>query len=191
LTNFLEAWFQVFPFRLADISRLIRAGSDDAPLDIYDGRGKLVVPLPPFIVEKETSQAFVEAASKKKKEMRRHHESVDQRASPYALESGTGCSVLGGLCTNETDFAGALKRIFREIFPDIVLGVSASDLGIVNNELGIVSCHRKIRMDEKWVVLAGFRNRKAVAPHRTSSQVRFFPQRRGIPIRDYQHERRC
>jgi hypothetical protein len=118
-------------------------------------------------VEKEASQAFVDGASKKKKEMeKRQNESVDQRASTYALESGTGCSVLGGLCTNETDFAGTLKRYFREIVPDIVLSASASDLGMVNNELGIVSRHRPIRRDEKWVVLAGCRNRKAVPPHR-------------------------
>jgi hypothetical protein len=167
LTEFKGAWFQIFPFQLADISGLIRAESADEPLDIYDGRGKLTVPLPPFTMEKETSQVFVDAASEKTKEMEKiQNEFVDQRASTYALESGTGCSVLGGLCTNVTEFAGTLKRYFREIFPDIVLDASGSDLGMVNNELGVVSRHRPIRRGEKWVVTAGCVN--AADHHRHS-----------------------
>jgi hypothetical protein len=159
LTEFLGAWFEIFPFRLADISGLIRADSKVAPLDICTLGGKLTVPLPPFTMEKETSQALVDVVSKKQNEMgTRQNESVDQRASTYALASGTGCSVLGGLCTNETDFAGMLKRYFREIFPDIVLDARSSNRNMVINELGIVSLHRPMRRIEKWVVPAGCGN---------------------------------
>jgi hypothetical protein len=159
LTEFLGSWFGVFPFRLADVNGLLRADSEDAPLEICTLRGKLSVPLPPFTMEKETSQAFVDAASKKQNEMgTRQNESVDQRESTYALASGTGCSVLGGLCTNETDFAGMLKRYFREIFPDIVMKARSSDRAMVTNELGIVSHHRAMRRIEKWIVPAGCGN---------------------------------
>jgi hypothetical protein len=162
LTEFLGTWFGVFPFRLADISGLVRADSEDISPDIYGWTGKLSVPLPPFSVEKKATQASVDAASKKKKEMgQAQNESVDQRESTYALAPGTGCSVLGGLCTNETDFAGTLKRYFREIFSDIVLHARSFDHGgraMVTKELGIVSCHRSMRRNEKWVVPAGCGN---------------------------------
>jgi hypothetical protein len=159
LTEFLGAWFGVFPFRLADVNGLVRADSEDAPLDICTLRGKLSVPLPPFTMDREASQAFVDAASKKQNEMStRQNESVDQRASTYALVSGTGCSVLGGLCTNETDFAGMLERYFREIFPDVVMDARSSDRAMVTNELGIVSRHRAMRRIEKYVVPAGCGN---------------------------------
>jgi hypothetical protein len=162
LTEFLGAWFGVFPFRLEDISGLVRADSEDISPDIYGWAGKFSVPLPPFAVEKENTQGLVDAASKKKKEMgKAQNESVDQRASTYALASGTGCSVLGGLCTNETDFAGTLKRYFREIFSDIVLNANSFDRGeraMVTKELGIVSSHRSMRKTEKWVVSTGCRD---------------------------------
>jgi hypothetical protein len=166
LTEFMGAWFGIFPFQLADISGLIRAESEDEPPDIYNGwSGNITVPLPPFTMGKESSQVFVDAAFEKTKEMETsQNESVDQRASTYALESGTGCSVLGGLCTNETDFAGTLKRYFREIFPDIVLDASTSDIGMVNDELGVVSRHRPIRKGEKYVVMAGCVNGHREAP---------------------------
>jgi hypothetical protein len=158
LTEFLGTWFGVFPFRLADISGLVR--SDDISLDNIYGRSAMhEVPLPPFIIKKIGSRDCVDAASKKKKEMgKTQNKSVDQRASTYALASGTGCTVLGGLCTNETDFAGTLKRYFREIFADIVLDARSPNHDMVTNELGIVSCHRTLRRGEKWVVPAGCAN---------------------------------
>jgi hypothetical protein len=159
LTEFLGTWFGVFPFQLADISGLVRADSDDISPNIYGWSGKLAVPFPPFTIEKEPSQDFVDAASKKKKEMgKTQNDSVDQRASTYALASGTGCSALGGLCTNETEFAGTLKRYIREIFSDIVLDARSSDSNMVTNELGVVSSHRPMRKREKWVVSAGCGN---------------------------------
>jgi hypothetical protein len=161
LTEFLGTWFGVFPFRLQDISGLVRADSDATPLDnFYNYSDKHSVPLPPFIIEKKATQDFADSASKKMKEMgKAQNESVDQRASTYTLASSSGCSGLGGLCTNETDFAGTLKRYFREIFSDILLDARPPDHDMLTNELGIVSCHRPMRRKEKWVVSTGCGNR--------------------------------
>jgi hypothetical protein len=165
LTQFLGTWFNVLPFPLADVCGLLRP--DGEPFDkscFYDWRGKLDVPLPPFtLIDKDTPQDFVDAASKEKAEIeKRQNEIVDQRTGAHALESGTGCSLLGGLCTDETDFAGSLKRYFREILPDVVSDASRSDLslelGLVRSELGLVSRHRSMRQDQKWVVPFGCGN---------------------------------
>jgi hypothetical protein len=158
LTQFLGSWYGVFPFLLRDVCGLIRSNGE--PLDIdYNWAGKCGIPLPPFTLDKDTSDDLVDVVSAEKAEIeKRQNEIVDERANTYALESGTGCSLLGGLCTNETDFAGSLKRYFREILPDVVLGVRRTDLGLVGIELGVVSRHRSMRKSETWIIAAGCGN---------------------------------
>jgi hypothetical protein len=148
LTQFLATWFGVVPFPLADVSGLIRADSEALAF-----RYQPSVPVPPFRLR----EGILDAASKKKDEMAKIHNKIaDQRAGTFALESGTGCSILGGLCTNETDFAGTLKRYCREILPDVVAHESSNfNLGLAENGFGIVSRHRSMRQDQKWVVPFG------------------------------------
>jgi hypothetical protein len=161
LTQFLGAWFKVFPFPLEDVCGLIRADTWPHEFGFLPSTNRCALPLPPFRATKgsfeTTFKDIVDAASKEKVETaKKHNEIVDKRAGTYALEPGTGCSVLGGLCTNETDFAGTLKRYCREILPDVVAHESSNfNLGLAENGFGIVSRHRSMRQDQKWVVPFG------------------------------------
>jgi hypothetical protein len=148
LTQFLATWFGVVPFPLADVSGLIRADSEALAF-----RYQPSVPVPPFRLR----EGILDAASKKKDEMAKIHNKIaDQRAGTFALESGTGCSILGGLCTNETDFAGTLKRYLREILPDVLLDASKRlNLGLIEDGLGVVSRHRSMRKGEKFTIPFG------------------------------------
>jgi hypothetical protein len=74
------------------------------------------------------------------------------RETSLALEASKGLSVLGGVCSSETDFAGSIKRYFREILADVVHGKSMSRFDgdqqealWLDESLGVTSRHRKMR----------------------------------------------
>jgi hypothetical protein len=73
------------------------------------------------------------------------------REASLALDAGTESSVLGGVCSNETDFTGSLKRYLREILADVVHKknmVDQSQTLWAEESLGVTSRHRRMRTYE-------------------------------------------
>lgn len=96
------------------------------------------------------------------------NKAVRKREKKISLQSSdTAPTVLGGVCTNEMDFHGAMKRYFRESFPDILRHVfgqrpmvieepDGAEIEVQTNILAEQSVkvlrHREIRYDHKCIV---------------------------------------
>jgi hypothetical protein len=159
LTEFLAAWFGVLPFALHDVCGLIGADADSINMsNLGNWRNQLESPLPPFTaLAEEGLQVVVDQVMEEANEKAdAHNEMVEERASNYFLEPGSGCSVLGGLCTNENDFVGTMKRYVREVFPDIVMNHSrySREQELAFGGLNVASRHRAVRRNQKWIALA-------------------------------------
>jgi hypothetical protein len=74
-----------------------------------------------------------------------YNEEIDEnRRTRFSLTSGTGSSVLGGVCTNETDFEGTMRRFYREIAFECATEFNIDPVTWHSEATGVVSDHRRI-----------------------------------------------
>jgi hypothetical protein len=147
MTRFLGAWFGAFPFALSEVNGRLRAQASPQVTDLCP----VAIRIPPFrksAQERQVHMTSIDAT--REKLMDTLATLTKDRETSLALEAGKGLSVLGGVCSNETDFTGSLKRYFREILADVV-HVSMSRHGVdqralwLDESLGVTSRHRKMR----------------------------------------------
>jgi hypothetical protein len=149
MTRFLGAWFGAFPFALSDVNGRLRA--KDTPMDNRRSTIKKF-PIPPFI--KTFQECSVEENSMiltRSQLIHTLNSSTKDREASLALDAGKESSVLGGVCSNETDFTGSLKRYLREILADVVHEknmVDQSQTLWAEESLGVTSRHRRMRTYE-------------------------------------------
>lgn len=161
LTEVLGTWFGVLPLSLKDVCGVLPADVDPVEVTSHlfgNYEQALTLPMAPFKVTEKDCQEEVDSALAKLDETAdSHNESVEERTSSYALETATDCSMLGGVCGNQSDFAGVVRRYVTELLPDIVVKSSNSyssypSRDLVQSELGLVSKHRAMRKTNKGVV---------------------------------------
>jgi hypothetical protein len=145
MTRFLGAWFGAFPFALSDVNGRLQARlKPQLP-------GPVGVGIPPFGKSARERQIHLTSITPTIQKLvgTLEHLTKDREAS-LALEASQGLSVLGGVCSNETDFSGSLKRYFREILADVVHEKSVPRRGNyldlwLDESLGVTSRHREMR----------------------------------------------
>jgi hypothetical protein len=145
MTRFLGAWFGAFPFALSEVNGRLRAKhKPQVP-------GPACIGIPPFTKSpRECQTDLTSIAPTREKLIGTLDALTKDREASLSLEAGKGLSVLGGVCSNETDFTGSLKRYFREILADVVheksipRSVERPDLWL-EESLGVTSRHRKMR----------------------------------------------
>jgi hypothetical protein len=146
MTRFLGSWFGAFPFALSEVNGRLRAKDSTGDSRLYAARP---IGVPPFA--KSKNECLVRdsmLAPARKKLIETVDTAVKEREESLALVTGQASSVLGGVCSNETDFTGSLKRYFREILADVVHEKSMfSGDGTLwlEESLGVTSRHRNMR----------------------------------------------
>lgn len=147
MTAFLGTWFGVGPFQLADLINLRATAAPEArrSYSSYSPMGRKI-PVPPFTLSRAAYETAHETAKQEQEVLvDLFNEAVDEnRLARYSLTSGTGSSVLGGICTNETDFEGMLRRFYREILFECAEYVRPLSCWH-SSETGVVSNHRTMR----------------------------------------------
>jgi hypothetical protein len=150
MTRFLGAWFGAFPFALSQVNGRLRA--KDTRQFIGVSSSMKMIPIPPFIKTFQECSVDDDSITLTRSELidTLNSSTKDLEAS-LTLEAGKESSVLGGVCFNETDFTGSLKRYFREILADVVHEKNMVDrvqtLWLEEN-LGVTSRHRRMRTYE-------------------------------------------
>lgn len=113
LARFLGAWHGVFPLQLSEINLNLTARHNET-ID-----QKVYSNAPQF---NQTDQEFKElkllAKVKEEQAFKKIHD--ESKDNGFTLESGSGCKLLGGTHSTETDLRGTLKRLLQEIAPDCI-----------------------------------------------------------------------
>lgn len=96
VTRLLGCWFDIFPFKLSDLSDTIKAKF------IAKGSRRLT--------------PSAETERKIKRDIKEHNKIADAKKSQFSLTASSGDSNIGGVTNNETDLKGVLQRFYREGF---------------------------------------------------------------------------
>lgn len=149
MTRFLGAWFGAFPFALSDVNGRLQAKHK---LQVEEGADSKCISIPPFTKSGNERQIHLFSIDPTREKLIGSLDALTKdREASLALEAGQGLSVLGGVCSNETDFTGSLKRYFREILADVVYekslrrGVGSRQDLWLDESLGVTSHHRIMR----------------------------------------------
>jgi hypothetical protein len=94
----LGSWFNIFPFKLTDISGPIEAAQAD-----FTGFPRLHQPTND---QKKEFQAFV----------KEHNKSTEEFSSQLSLTSSTGNIYIGGTTNNDNSMKGIFRKLYRESF---------------------------------------------------------------------------
>jgi hypothetical protein len=149
LTQFLGSWYGIFPFKLADLAGRVKADMNE------DTRATRHIEVPPFTLLTQEQEEYRAAAQTTREALvTSFNEAVTEREQSLALESSQPSSNLGGICTNEVDFEGSMKRFFREILPDVATDYFQGEgcRRFVEQHLGAASKHRSIREKRPYIV---------------------------------------
>jgi hypothetical protein len=145
MARFFGAWFGVFPFTLCQVNLNVCATpSEDQTKD-------KLVPIPPFKLSDEAYDAANESAKIAQiAAIEIYNSTIEEgRNVNFTLESGAGSSLMGGRCSNKTDFKGMLMSCFQELVPDCVSLLRrcrhAERNHWLEEHLGVTSTHRLIR----------------------------------------------
>lgn len=152
MVQFLGSFCDIFPFKLKDL-----AGLNVAP-KVVD-KPVYSLKIPPFSLDgvssKKEKQEHTDAVKKTRKTiLRSYNNAVTARKNVLTLKSGSGSSSLGGVCTDEVDFEGVMKRFYREVLSDVVAS-SGSNGGaklFYEKRLGVASTHRSLRTNRHHLV---------------------------------------
>ena len=75
-----------------------------------------------------------------------HNEEIDEhRRTSFSLTSGTGSAAMGGICTNETDFEGTMRRFYREIAFECATEFDSDPVPWHWKATGVLSDHRAMQ----------------------------------------------
>jgi hypothetical protein len=86
-----------------------------------DYRTATFIRIPPFVKTSQECSVVEDSIALTRSELiDTLDSSAKEREVCLALEAGKESSVLGGVCSNESDFTGSLKRYSREILADVV-----------------------------------------------------------------------
>ena len=143
MAAFLATWFHVGPFDLSDLFNL--RASVPARLVLYHSQQSRI-PVPPFTMSTPAAESMRNIASEREEILvNRHNKKIDDNRNRFSLTSGTGSAVLGGVCTNETDFEGIMRRFYREIAFECAAAIDerGDDSSFWHSHAtGVVSDHR-------------------------------------------------
>jgi len=150
-TRFLGAWFGVFPLQLPEVCGRLRPHYESRELGEYD---RYNIGVPPFVLrgpELRDAEKLIEPERQALNEQL--CEALQSREEIAVLKSGTGSPILGGHCTNETDFEGTLKRYVRECLPDLIGKANDCTRESVWLNDGIASYHRRMKRDSRELTI--------------------------------------
>jgi hypothetical protein len=147
VSSLLGAWYGVFPFSLSDLAgNLTAIKNTKYPFDYKDQ-----LPFPPFHFADKQIKLLTDTA---RLEMEEAVENFNQDAkvahSKLSLQSSLGDgSLMGGVCSSDTSFAGVLRRYFTEMLPEHLLSRRFADATLtwVGRAAGVTSHHRDMRFE--------------------------------------------
>jgi hypothetical protein len=116
VAQFFGTWFGVFPLPLHQVCGMLHPKKQQAEVH----NDTVTVSIPPFTVTKGQIKSS-KMCTKFVKDQVAACTAIRENRPSNLLQPGTGMSkTTGGICTNETDFAGIMTRFAREMLPDVI-----------------------------------------------------------------------
>lgn len=141
LSRLLGAWFDVFPFRLGELSRGIKVKEHDHRAFSYCS-----IPISPWALRDSAAEKYATVTSEEKRAVLAHNMAAKDWRSRQSFSSSSRSSNAGGICNNDDSLAGTLRRYFSEtLVDDCRITGKKNRLSWIGRDLGIVAHHRDMR----------------------------------------------
>jgi len=139
----LGAWYNVFPFVLADICGSLKADTG-RPAGLHHRSG-VSITVPPFQIKShELAEINKNILSTATNDLKTHKSMVRSRLGRLTLKSSQKGSLLGGTCPPGLGFESAMRRFFSEVLADEI-DSSAESGSWFDMAVGVKSTHRRMR----------------------------------------------
>lgn len=140
LSCLLGTWFDIFPFRLGELSRGIKVKEHS------ENNRYCSIPISPWTLKDSDMEKYATATEEEKRAVLAHNKAAKRWRSRQTFSSSSRSSNAGGIRSDDNSLAGTLRRYFSEtLVDDCRMTGTSTRLSWIGRDLGIVAHHRDMR----------------------------------------------